>query len=242
MPPPPPPSSPPACSRAFSCDAWHFAAPLTLLLLLCIRIATAFMHCVTLCRSVCPPLETMTKAKTMTPYGCECKPPFERDHGHWGVCMCPKHLELSEDHKSCIERVNKIEIGIATEDEVVRKNRCSPSPPPHSHSPLAPHLFSRAQMHKFGRVASKTERLFRYDGPTIWGISNGGVTPEIQVKRGLGFCCQGLRVTQRCRACSTITSATLSTCAKSPASGAIFKRSGRAAEGWGALAPSCASA
>ncbi len=25
-------------------------------------------------------------------------------------------------------------------------------------------------MHKFGRVASKTERLFRYDGPTIWGI------------------------------------------------------------------------
>ena len=28
----------------------------------------------------------------------------------------------------------------------------------------------RAQMHKFGRVASKTERLFRYDGPTIWGI------------------------------------------------------------------------
>jgi len=109
---------------------------------------------------VCPPLETMTKAKTMTPYGCECRAPFERDHGHWGVCMCPKHLELSEDHKSCIERVNKIEIGIASEDEHIRKNR--------------------AQMHKFGRVASKTERLFRYDGPVIWGISNGGVTPEIQ--------------------------------------------------------------
>ena len=75
--------------------------------------------------SVCPPLETMTKAKTMTPYGCECRPPFERDHGHWGVCMCPKHLELSEDHKSCIERVNKIEIGIASEDEHIRKNRCA---------------------------------------------------------------------------------------------------------------------
>ena len=39
-------------------------------------------------------------------------------------------------------------------------------------------------MHKFGRVASKTERLFRYDGPVIWGISNGGVTPEIQVYKG----------------------------------------------------------
>jgi hypothetical protein len=28
-------------------------------------------------------------------------------------------------------------------------------------------------MHKFGRVASKTERLFRYDGPVIWGIRRG---------------------------------------------------------------------
>jgi hypothetical protein len=79
----------------------------------------------------------MCKEKIVKPgMCCTCPKPFERDHGHWGVCMCvralarhafsaadaagrcPKHLEMSEDQKDCIERVSKVRFSFAIETEV----------------------------------------------------------------------------------------------------------------------------
>ena len=132
----------------------------------------------------------------MTPYGCECKAPFERDHGHWGVCMCPKHLELSEDHKSCIERVNKIEIGIASEDEHIRKNRC------HSRVMCHPRPSTRAHTPPAGlKCTNSAASPARLSVCSVMMVQLYGASPTVvsrqryRFTRGLGFCFCGLSIT-----------------------------------------------